>query len=58
MFIHLTKKLSVTYYKPSTVSGTGDTRVNKTDTNHALIGLYVQWGKQTLNEQSQNELSD
>lgn len=58
MFTRLRKKLSHTFYKPSTVLGTGDTRVNKIDTAHAPLGLYVQWGKQTLNEQSQNELSN
>lgn len=41
MFIHLTKKLSDTYYNPNTVSGMGDTRVNKTDTAYGLIGLYL-----------------
>ena len=40
----------IRHYKPSTVPGTGDTRVSKTGTAYALIGLSVQWGKQTLNE--------
>lgn len=52
VFVHPKRYLLSTYYESGTMLGTGDSTVNKTTVDCALLELTFWWGIQTINKKA------